>query len=183
MYRTVVFVLFFAVSASAAAEELSYTYLQGSYDVVDVDPLDIDGDGIGFDASFALTNQFYLIGNYQGVGLDFDVDLTRWSAGAGFHAEIGNNLDMIAELSYLNVDADGPVSLANENGILGRVGVRGAVSDAVELQGAARYDDLSEEFSFDAGFLFDLTDSLSVGAFGLWEDEATTYRLAVRLNF
>ena len=184
MFRSILVFSMTLFSGAALAQDLDYTYLQGSFEVVDIDNLNVDGEGVGLDASFALTNEFYLVGSYQGAGLDLDVDLTRWSAGAGFRAEIANNLDLIAEASYLYVEADAPgPGSADDNGLLGRVGIRTAISDAVELHGALRYDDISEEVGYDAGFLFNLTDNFAIGAFGLWEDEITTYRAGIRLSF
>lgn len=180
-FSPVIFLI--AFSTASFADEVDYTFLQGSYEVVNIDPLNIDGEGIGLDASLAITDQFYLVGSYQGTGLDFDVDLTRWTAGIGFHGEMTSNMDLFAEASYLYIEADGPVETADDNGVLGRVGLRSSLSGIVELQGAARYDDLSEEFGFDAGVLLNLTENFSLGVFGLWEDEVTTYRAGVRFSF
>ncbi len=184
MIRSSLLIFLIVFSTTSFADGVvDYTYLQGSYEVVDIDPLDIDGEGLGLDASIGITDQFYLVGSYQGTGLDFDVDLTRWTAGLGFHGQMTNNIDLFAEASYLYIEADGPVETADDNGLLGRVGLRSNLSDIVELQGAARYDDLSEEFGFDAGVLLNLTENFSLGVFGLWEDEVTTYRAGVRFGF
>ena len=185
MFRSSIFVLVVLFSGAAVAQDLNYTYIQATYDDVDVDALNVDGSGIGIDLSIGITDEFYLFGNYQGASLDLNIDLTRFSAGVGFNAEVGSNLDMIAELAwvYAEADAPGPGGSADDNGIGARVGVRGVVSTAVELQGALRYDDLSEEISYDAGVLFNFTEMFAIGVFGVWEDEITTYRAGVRFNF
>ena len=183
MFRSSFFALLIAFSGTAIAQDLNYTFLQGTYEFIDVDPVNINGDGIGINGSFAMSDRVYLIANYQGAGLDLNVDLTRWSAGAGIHAEMTSNVDMFAEMSYLYLDLDGPASLSDNDGLFGRAGVRTAITEALEIQGAARYDDLSEEFGFDVGVLYNLTDLFAVGAFGIFDDEVTTYSAGVRLNF
>lgn len=183
MFRYSIIAILFLFSGAAFAQDLNYSYLQLNYGTVDIDDLSVDGDGFGLDLSFALTDEFYIVGNYETAGLDFSVDLTRWNAGVGFNSDIGENLDFIAELSYMYAEVDAGIASADDSGILGRVGVRGAVSNVVELQGAARYDEISEEFSFDAGALFNFNETFALGIFGLWEDGVTTYRAGARLNF
>ena len=183
MIRSSLITLLILFSGTAFAQDLSYTYLQGSYEVVDVDPLDIDGEGIGLDASLALTDQLYVVGSYQGTGLDFDVDLSRWTAGLGLHGGMTDTLDFFAEASYLYIEAEGPVDSVDDNGLMGRVGMRTNFGGPLEFQGAARYDDISEEFGYDAGVLLNFTENFSLGVFGLWEDDVTTYRAGVRLSF
>ena len=79
-----------------AADDISYTYAEVDYLVVEpeVDGLDVDGDdGLGLSGSIHVTDHFYLFGNYQtgevdgGVFNDIDVDLfdlgLGWRLGPG----------------------------------------------------------------------------------------------------
>ncbi|MGH8223316.1 MAG: outer membrane beta-barrel protein [Woeseiaceae bacterium] len=186
MLRSILVLLAFAISATAAAEGLNYTYLQASYGQVEFDDFDVDGDGFGISGSFALTEQFFLFGTYEMADFDFDVEADTFDLGGGFHAPLADNIDVVATLAYVYTEVSSGFGSVDDNGYGIGVGLRALVSPKVELNGGVEYVDLSDSGSdtgFGAGFLFHINDMFSVGLSGSWNDDASAYSLGGRLNF
>jgi len=88
-----------ALPLSANAAERSYSYVEGFYtDAGD----SIDGFGVRGSIQFADT-AFYALGdfrNYSGRGGDADL----WELGLGYALNISDNLDLIAEGAYVDLE-------------------------------------------------------------------------------
>jgi hypothetical protein len=135
MLRSVLVIILVAFSASVSAQGVSYDYVQGSYGRVDLDGvgLDVDGNGLGIAASFEVADNFHIFGEYQTADLDFGVDLNLMELGFGYHTDMSPNLSLNANLGYVNIEADASgAPSSDEDGFSFGVGLRGAVSDAVE---------------------------------------------------
>jgi hypothetical protein len=184
MLRSILTILLVAFSVSANAQGHNYNYLQGSYGRVDIDSAgqDADGEGLGLAASFAIDEYFHVYGEYQTA--DFspgDIDLLE--IGIGYHTNISPNLDVFANLGYLEFDASGS---ADDDAFSIGLGLRGAVSDAVELYGGLDYvdfDDGDGETRANAGFMMNLTGSLGVGIKASFWDDVNIYQLNLRYYF
>jgi hypothetical protein len=124
-------------SATAAAQELSYNYVQGAYGSVDLDDSSFssDGDGLGIGGSMIINENFHITGEYQTADMDFGVDLNLLEVNLGYHTTVSENLDFVAQVGYLDleVDAAGPISADDDAFLIGG-GVRGrrACSDERE---------------------------------------------------
>jgi hypothetical protein len=106
--------------------------------------------------------------------------------GAGYHTSISNNLDMYANLGYLKFETDGGASSADDDAFTVGLGLRGAVSDAVELFGGLDYvdfDNSDSETRANAGFVMALTDTIGVGLKATFWDDVNIYQLNARLYF
>lgn len=187
MKQTITLLIFLAFGCNASAEGFNYNFVSASYGSVDFDDLNIDGNGFGLGLSLAISDEFHLFGGYQGTDFDFGVDASSWSAGAGFNTPISKVIDVVATVSYEYVEIDGPGgSSADDNGFGLGVGIRAALSDRVEIDAGIGYADLSDSGDntvFSASFLFNLSDSISLGFGGSWDDDVTAYTLGGRVYF
>jgi hypothetical protein len=174
-------------STVAMADGLNYTFGEVSYGRVDIDDADVDGDGFGIAGSFALTDEFHLFGGYQTADFDFGIDFNQLNLGVGFNTPIADTIDVVASLSYVNLELDaGSFGSADDNGYAIGVGLRGMAGPQIELHGGIEYVDLSDsgsDTSFGAGVRFNINDMFSVGLAGNWTDDFSQYRLTGRLYF
>ncbi|MEQ9562066.1 MAG: hypothetical protein RLN69_06055, partial [Woeseiaceae bacterium] len=71
MHRFVSFLLLISLSCGAYADGLNYTYGEVGYSLVEIDDVDVDGDGFNIAGSFALSDEFHIFGGYSTASLDF----------------------------------------------------------------------------------------------------------------
>ncbi len=189
MLRSLVSILFLTLSASVLAQSGNYDYVQGTFGRVDLDGsgLDADGDGLGFSASFSINDDFHVFGEYQTADLNFGVDVNILELGGGYHTDISPYLSLNANVGYLEVEASASgIGSADADGLFVGLGLRGEVSDAVELYGGLDYidfDGADGETRANAGFILSLTDALGVGIeANLWDD-VNIFQLHARYYF
>ena len=186
MKHLTIMLLGIGLSSAAVAEDFSYDYVSASYGSIDFDDLNVDGDGFGLGLSMGIAENFHLFADYQGADLDFGVDVTQFGAGIGYNTPISDVIDVVAKLSYEYVDIDAGLISDDDSGFGVGVGIRAAVSEAVEIEVGLSYVDLSDSgdnTAFEAGFLFDVTESISIGLSGSWDDDVTIYSLGGRMYF
>lgn len=186
MMKRLGLIVLLASFAGTAHAEFNYDWVGVSYGNVDFDDLNVDGDGVGFDLTLGITESFHLFGGAETADLDFNVDITRWAAGVGFNTPMTETIDVIAQLSYENLEVDTALGSADDDGFGLGVGMRVAVSDLVEINGAISYvdfDDAGDDTVFDVGTWFNITESISIGINGSFDDDVNTYRLAGRFYF
>ncbi len=189
MVRSIILMVLVAFSASAGAQALSYNYIQGSYGRVDLDgsSFNADGEGLGISGSIAINEDFHITGEYQTADMDFGVDLTILEVTLGYHTTISENLDLVAQIGYLDFDVDAAgVGSADDNALLIGVGVRAAVAHNVELSGGIDYIDFDRgdgEMRANAGFVMGLTDELAVGFKAAFWDDVNIYQFNLRYYF
>ena len=189
MSRSLLLVFLFAFSATAGAQGQNYNYLQASYGAVSFDDslIDVDGDGFGISGSFAINESFHIAGEYQTADMDFGVDLNFFEAAFGYHAVMSENLDLTAQIGYLNTEVEvSGFGSVDDDGLLIGAGFRAAMTDRVELNGGLDYIDFDlggGETRANAGFLFGLTDNMTVGAKASFWDDINVYQLNLRFDF
>ena len=188
MLRSVLVVILVAFSASVSAQGSNYNYLQGSYGRVDLDDsvLDVDGDGLGLSGSFEIDENFHIFGEYQTAEMNFGIDLEIMEIGVGYHTNVSPNMDVYANLAYIDIEADAGIGSADDSGFSLGIGLRGAVSEAVELYGGLDYIDFDEsdsETRANAGFLLSLTETLGVGLKATLWDDVNVFQVNARLYF
>ncbi len=189
MLRSALLITLFALSATAGAQGFGYSYLQASYGTVSFDDsiVDVDGSGFGVSGSYAFNEDFHIAGEYQTADMDFGVDLNILEVSVGYHTALSQKLDLTAKFGYLNAEIEAAgVGSSDDDGFLIGAGVRGALSDTVELNGGIDYIDFDQgggETRANAGFLFALTDTMTVGAKASFWDDINVYQLNLRFDF
>lgn len=176
---------------SAVADDLSYNYIELGYMNAELDDdlagFSVDGDGFGVRGAFELNEDWFVAVGYSAIGFDFGVDLDQLSVGAGYRFGLSNGADFYAALSYLRaeVSASGFGS-ADEDGYGLTVGVRGMLTDKVELNGRIGYSDLgdgADGTAFGAGALYSFTDSFALGFDLEIDEDVTLYGVGARFYF
>ncbi|MDX1405932.1 MAG: outer membrane beta-barrel protein [Woeseiaceae bacterium] len=188
MLRSAHLVILLAFAASAGAQDFGYTYLQASYGAVSFDDsiVDVDGDGLGISGSWGFHPDFYAAAEYQTADMDFGVDLNILELAVGWHTPLSEQLDFTAQLGYLEAEVESGFGSADDDGLMLGAGLRGQLTDAVELNGGIDYIDFDQgggETRANAGFLFNLTDTLTVGAEASFWDDINVYQLNLRFDF
>ena len=178
-----------AFAAPAFADGPSYSYIEGNYERVEFDDdftSDVDGDGFGIGGSFAINHQWHLFGNYSTADLDFGVDLDQLQLGGGFHTPLNDNVDFVAEFSYVRVDASTNFGSADDDGFGLSLGVRGLAADRLELAGWVDYvdlDDSGDDTSIRGEAWYNFTQNFALGFTASAGDDVTQYGIGGRVYF
>ncbi len=189
MLRQIAAVSALAFAAPALADGPSYNYIEGGYQRVEFDDDfsgDFDGDGFGIGGSFALNDQWHLFADYSTADLDFDVDLDQLRLGGGFHTGLTNNVDFVAEFSYVRFDASAGGFSVDDDGFGLSLGMRGMAADRLELAGWVDYidlDDSGDDTSLRGEAWYKFTENFALGFTASAGDDVTTYGIGGRVFF
>lgn len=147
--------------AASAAESLNYNYIEGGYSATNLDNGngDIDADGVGANASIALSPNWHVFGgltvqesdSFDFLGDRVETDVNQWRAGVGYNLAIANNTDLIARAAYEKIEVD-DVTIAGvrydvndgDDGYSAEVGVRSALTTNLEGHALAGYEDYGD---------------------------------------
>lgn len=189
MLRYITSLSLVAFAAPAMAGELSYSYIEGGYQRVELDDssgFQVDGDGYGIGGSIEVGESFHLFGDYATSDFDFGVDVDQYSLGVGYHTPLTKNLDGIFEIAYVRAEADVIGFSLDEDGYGASIGVRGMLGDRFELGGSVNYVDLgsgSDDTSVDGTARYYLTPAFAAGVSAGFADDVTTYGAALQWYF
>ena len=170
---------------AANAEGFDYTYAEIGYVMteLDVSGVDIDGDGLGFNGSFEIADQWFLTGSYSAQ--DFDgVDVNMWSVGGGFHMPMSDRVDFVTTLAWVNAELDAGIVSVDDDGFGLGVGVRTRLTDAFEVDAGIGYVDMTDSTTaFNLSGRYHFTDSFAVGAGVGIDSDATSWNFGFRAQF
>jgi len=189
--RILVGAMVLALAAPALADTPSYSYVQGSFQNIDIDEgnsgLDVDGDGLGIGGSFEVAENWYIVGGYSTIDLGFGVDFNELSIGVGYNTDISPTTSMFADLSFLRAEVDvGSFGSEDETGYGLRVGIRSNLSDQVEAEGNIAYSDLGDGIdgtSVGGALWYKFTKNFQVGALLGAEEDVFRYGIGARFYF
>lgn len=188
-------------SFTAAAADLSYTYVEAGYAKLHIDEDLLDNpelDGGYVRGSFAVSPQLYVFGgvgrvsnDFNLLGAGFDVDETQSEIGLGYHQAMGEQVDFIAELAYLRLDTDVEVvGLGSSDEQVGggraSLGLRGNLSPRVEGWVKAGYldgGDFEGDFVGTLGGQYKFNPTWGLVAEVEIIDDNTQYLAGVRASF
>ena len=179
------------LAAPAVAAELDYNFIEIGYQTVEIDDvlpgLDVDGDGFGIRGIVEVADQWYIVAAYRSVDFDLGRDRDTLQLGGGYHVAISDRADLFADLSYLRDEASANGFASESDSGLGmRVGVRGMVSDRVELEGSLGYKDFggnNDGTTFSVGALYEFTPVVHGGVFFDLEEDVTALGVGARIYF
>jgi hypothetical protein len=187
MLRSSLLVLVLVFSAASYAEEFDYSFIDLNYGILEIDDIDVDGDGFGLGGSFAINPDFHVFAGFQTAGLDFGVDVTTFEAGFGYNTELSPTVDAVAQLSYQYAEVDAPgFNSVDDSGFGLGVGLRFAASDLVEIFAGLEYVDFGDggdDTGFNLGGFYSFTDAFDLGLSGTWSDDTSLYALTGRFYF
>lgn len=189
MFRKLLVTSLALLAFPAFANDISYNYVQLGYQKIDIDDpgigFDVDGDGFGVAGSFELNDSWFVGIGYSQADFDFGIDLDELAAGVGWHTTMSNNSDFFALLQYVRAEASisGLPGSLDEDGFGFTIGVRGMVTENIEIGGSIGYIDLGDAgdgTSFGANVLYNFTENFAAGLFLDFEEDATGYGGGVR---
>lgn len=137
-------------AGAASAADLSYTFIEGGYQDVDIDAPNADGDGLTVRGSFAITPMFHLFGGYSTADLDGPVpldgsaDLDTWELGAGLSYSLTERVHFVGEASYIDTEIDFADGKVGDDGYGLYTGIRARVAAPLQLEGGVKYVDLGD---------------------------------------
>jgi hypothetical protein len=125
--------------AAMAAESPSHSFVEAGYGYSEVGGgAALDGDGFNVGASFELPANFIVAASYR----DYDYgagNVSELSGGLGYKWALSDSFDFVTAASYEQVDVDGSGEFT---GFGVSVGVRGLLTDTVEMTANLKYNDL-----------------------------------------
>jgi len=187
MYKSIGIISLLALTAPALADGLSYNYLEGSFQRVDIDSPNIDGDGFSIGGSVELGDNAHVFADYGSTNFDFGIDINELAVGVGFHTELTPTLDFVANFAYLRLDADANgFSLGDEDGIGAEIGLRSMLSDRLELAGFIQYADLGDggdDTSFRGEAWYSFAESFALGLNVGAAEDVLRYGIGARYYF
>ena len=174
------------VPGLATAQEFDYNFIEFAFldTEIDAGPVDIDGDGFALSGSYAIADNMYVIAGYSDSDYDFGLDGTLLNLGVGFYTGLKEDLDFVADLSYLDAEVAGSGGSVDEDGYSIRAGVRARINPSLELEGGLVLIDLTDS---DTGFRgtarYYFNDEFAV--FGSLQDidNETSFNIGVRYEF
>lgn len=176
------------------ADGFDYTYVDAGIvnSELDAGPLDVDGDGLSFSGSFALNDQLFLVGGYSdqeydfdlGLGLGLSFDTSMLNVGVGFHTSLSQNLDFVADLSYVDAEVYTPFGTLDESGYGIGAGIRTRAGDSFEIDAGLRYLDLSgSDTELGLGVRYYFSDSFAVRGGVADNDGGLGWNVGARWDF
>ncbi len=142
--KTTISILALCSLTSAYADNFNYNYVQGDYSFIN--DFDID-QGVKVSGSYDVAYNINILGSYF-VSTSSDskiadsVDLNVYTLGVGYHSDISDSTDVLAEIGLFNTSADvkkGAFTTSKDNsGYTLSLGVRHKLQEKLELN--ARFD-------------------------------------------
>lgn len=180
------------LSAQAADTNsgLSYTYIEGSYQNSDWYGKNFDGFGIAGSVSFG--KDWYGSAAYRSVNNgDLDLDLDDSNINIGWHHMLSEKADFIAELGYVNYQADaGGGNNGSSDGYRLAIGLRGMLAPNFEAGIKASYldvSDLESQYNVGVNAQYHINPTWGITAsydhISLLDEGMGTWGLGVRASF
>lgn len=174
-----------ATPLAAMADDMSYSYVDAAYISTDIDNAPT-ADGFGLRGSVGFAENWFVFADYATQSVQ-GIDLDSYDVGFGGHYAVNDMLDVVGRLGYLEVkvDAGGGID-ASDDGYLLDLGLRGRVTDGVELEGGIHYTDFSDggdNTGLYVGGRFHFNKTWALGAEYQSGDDADSILAYVRASF
>ncbi|HEY7773217.1 MAG TPA: hypothetical protein VIC26_08540 [Marinagarivorans sp.] len=163
------------------AQRPSYDYVGLSYLTQNLDEFDCDQDGLVLDASFTLTDGFYVKGNYSDVSGDGSCGSSMLQAGVGYRHPWGDYWHMYGVVSF--ADRDDDVG-GGDSGPVAAAGIRGFLSEGWEGWAELGHSSLGDgELSANVGGAYHLTSAFAVTGGVGFSGEQNSLSIGGRYHF
>ena len=164
------------------AKDISYTYLDGTYQSIDPDFGSSD-TGYRLEGSLGLLLGFYGFARWESADIDdLDGDLSAADLGLGWHLGLGDTVHGLVELAYTDREL-GPL---DSDGYTATVGVRFAPVENWEFGVKAGYRDLDR--NLDGGYgegyaLWKIWSVVGLTARAELAEDANRFGIGARISF
>ncbi|HEY7671405.1 MAG TPA: hypothetical protein VIC71_04240 [Gammaproteobacteria bacterium] len=168
------------------AADFDYTFVDaGLVDTeIDVGSVDVSGDGIGINGSIGVSDNLHIVAGYNDLDYDFGISGSTWNVGLGFNTDINDDLDFVADVTWIDAEVDTAFGSASEDGYGVSGGIRAHVGEKVELDAGLQYVDLDESDTvLNVGGRYYFSDSFALNA-GLSDaDAGMSWMIGIRAEF
>lgn len=171
---------------AASADGFDYTFVEGGIVNTEIDtgPVDVEGDGFGINGSFSINDDLHILAGYSDIDYDFGVDGSLVNIGLGFNTGLSQDLDFVADISYVSAEVDSGFASADEDGYSLGAGIRARTGQKVELQAGLHYVDLDDSDTvLSVGGRYYFSDSFAFGAGLADDDNGLSWNIGVRAEF
>jgi len=168
--------------------EFDYSAIEISFVDVefDVGPINVDGDGFTIGGTYMIGDEFFIGGEYEDYDFDFGVDGESLSIGGGFVYNLNEDLDFVATLDYVEVEASVGNFSVDDDGIAVGGGIRAALGDDFQVDATLQYVNMDEGDS-DTGIelraRYYFNDDIAIFAATDFGNDVETIRIGVRFEF
>ncbi|HIO91849.1 MAG TPA: hypothetical protein EYG68_03285 [Leucothrix mucor] len=157
--------------STAQATDFSYNYVEGGYSKYNIEEVD---SAFGVAGSYGVTENINVIGSYSKANFDtdnssVDASLNQFSLGVGYHTEIAPQTDILADVSFVNMEVEaskGGISISgSESGYGLGLGVRHQVTDSIEGNARVSYTSIDDESdtALSVGGRYNINEAMSAG--------------------
>ncbi|WP_405222651.1 outer membrane beta-barrel protein [Lentisalinibacter sediminis] len=133
-----------ALAQDPGRDDLSYTYAELRY--VDVD--ENGGDGLRFNGSYDLGNNWIIVGGITSLEFNQNVDYTTIELGGGYVYPYNDDFDLVATARFIDAEIDTPVGDADDSGLGLSAGLRGLIAPQFEVRGSVNYVNIDESDTY-----------------------------------
>lgn len=139
------------VPGFTVAQPLTYNHVQG--EVISSEIEDDDGEGLALGISALFAPSLFVIGDFEAIDYDDDIDLQSISAGVGgrmpLQTQGPSQIELYGAVTFEHLEIEVGSEDEDDQGLGVRGGIRGEVSPNVELFAEIRlaeYDDVDGQF-------------------------------------
>ena len=163
------------VTTASADPLMKYTYADVSYQWAHVDATGLnDSNGVDTKLSYSPIEHFALEGGYNYANSGFTGNSTNLNQNffrygvAGYYSYC-NGIDLVARVGGTHVNLDSSYGDGDDNGVYSGLGIRHQLTDTIELDADALYDNANSIYNVQGGqwtytgtFLNTLTEELAL---------------------
>lgn len=159
---------------------LSYTYAELRFVSVDTR----SGDGIRFNGSFKLENNWMIVGGLTALDFNNNVDSTVVELGGGYIWHYSKDFDLLSTLRFVRADIDTPGGSSDDNGFAFSAGARGLLAPQFEIRGSVNHINLDDSDTYlELAGDYYFTEQFSAGASLEFAGDTDAFTIGVRWSF
>lgn len=168
----------------ANADALSYTYAQLRYADVEVDDIDLDGNGFVVSGSYRINDTLFAFGGYRDIDFDLGRDASALQVGGGYIYPVSERAHAVGKVFVARTEASRPGFSDNDTGYGLEVGMRGLVTPKLEARGFVSYSDIGgSDTSVTLGGDYYFTPQISAGLTGNFGGDVMGVTVGARYYF
>ena len=135
-----------AIAQTVEEQQVGLSYSYAELRFVDVDTS--GGDGIRFNGSFDLDNNWLIVGGVTALDFNNNVDLTVVEIGGGYVWHYSKDFDLVSTLRFVRSDVDNPGGGSDDNGFAFSAGARGLLAPQFEIRGSVNHINLDDSDTY-----------------------------------
>jgi len=135
-----------AIAQTVEEQQVGLSYSYAELRFVDVDTS--GGDGIRFNGSFDLDNNWLIVGGVTALDFNNNVDLTVVEIGGGYVWHYSEDFDLVSTLRFVRSDVDNPGGGSDDNGFAFSAGARGLLAPQFEIRGSVNHINLDDSDTY-----------------------------------